>query len=359
VIGVIGAQTFLAGMDDAIASPARFGATWDVEASINDVSGIEGFPAFVDRVASSDDVTDSALAARGLIKIDDVTQPTYAITSTKGTVDYTTLHGRDPAREGEVALGPETAERYGVDIGDTVTAENDAGDAFELDVVGIALLPTTPHSSYDQGAWVTPEQLEAIAGAAPGEQRPGDPEEALPPVQPGQLLRLRDGVDPATWGEQFDDGSGLYLVLPATEPIDLGNLRNVRSLPLLFALFTLVLAVGTVAHVCASVVRRRGTEIAVLKALGMTSRNVRAALAWQATTLSVIGLAVGVPLGVVLGRTLWRLVANETPFVFSPPVAVVALLVALPVTVLLANLIAAIPGRRVARVSPAELLHQE
>ena len=360
VVGIIAAQTFLVGMDDAIATPARFGATWDLETSTPDVVVSDEYAANLEAIAADPDVRDAASSYRALLKIDDVTQPTYAIDDAKGALDYTVYRGRAPAAEGEVALGPETADAYGVDIGDTVTVDRLQGGRSTLTVVGIGLLPTTPHSSYDQGAWVSPDGLYDIAGARPLELAPGSvAEESIPPIDAKTLVRLRDGADRDAVVERLTPLLQSEELVPASEPIDLGNLRNVRALPVLFAVFTLVLAVGTVGHVCSSVVRRRGTDLAVLRALGLTPRQTRAAFGWQATTLSVIGLVVGIPVGLVLGRTLWRVVADLTPLVFSAPVALVGLLVALPVTVLLANAIAAVPGRRAARMHPGDLLTRE
>jgi ABC-type antimicrobial peptide transport system permease subunit len=111
--------------------------------------------------------------------------------------------------------------------------------------------------------------------------------------------------------------------------------------------------------VCISVIRRRATDLAVLRAIGMTPRGTRGVLAWQATTLSAVGLAVGLPLGIVLGRTIWRTIAQLTPLIFAPPLAALTLLLAVPVTLLIANALAVWPGRRAARLRPAELLHTE
>ena len=86
---------------------------------------------------------------------------------------------------------------------------------------------------------------------------------------------------------------------------------------------------------------------------------MRACLAWQATTLAVVGLVVGVPLGVALGRVTWRLVADATPMVYVEPLAVVALLVVAPAALVVANLLAAVPGHRAARLRPAEVLRTE
>lgn len=362
VIGVIGAQTLLAGIDDAIGHPARFGAGWDVETGTADFSGVLTFPDVMDTVDATDEVEASAVAGRSLLVIDGVTQPTYSIVPRKGDLDYTVLSGRRPSARGEVALGPDTADLYDVDIGDVVPVVAHGGAVRELRVVGMALLPTTPHSSYDQGAWVAPDELESLAGALIGELRPGaDPENSLPPIVPMHLATLVPGTDAdemaASLNERLDPTQ--HYASPATLPLDLDNLRNVRSLPRLFAVFTLVLAVGTVSHVCASVVRRRGTELAVLRALGLTPGQTRAALAWQATTLTLIGLVIGLPLGVVLGRTIWRVIADLTPLVFSPPVALIALVVIVPATLLVANVIALYPGHRAARIRPSELLRHE
>ena len=67
----------------------------------------------------------------------------------------------------------------------------------------------------------------------------------------------------------------------------------------------------------------------------------------------------GLPLGVIVGRMIWSLIADLTPLVFAPPLAGLALVLAIPVAVLAANAIALLPGRRASRIRPAELLHQE
>jgi hypothetical protein len=328
----------------------------------NDVAAVGVMEEVFAGIDEADGVAATAVAGRGLISFDDLTQPTYSISPRQGTLDFTVLEGRRPSGPGEVALGPQTAEAYGLGIGDDITATDHEGASHELVIVGTALLPTTPHSSYDQGAWLTLDQLEDLAGAEIGQFAPGqDPAEDSPPILPTHLATVAPGADVDAVVEGIDAGidSPLFDSSPTTEPIDIQNLRNVRSLPLLFAVFTLVLAIGTVAHVCASVVRRRGGDLAVLRGLGMTPRETRWALAWQATTLSVIGLVVGVPLGLVIGRGSWQLIAELTPLVFSPPTALVVLLLVAPVTVLAANLIAAWPGRRAARIRPADLLRAE
>src|SRR5262249_52599050 len=77
-------------------------------------------------------------------------------------------------------------------------------------------------------------------------------------------------------------------------------------------------------------VRRRRRELALLKTLGLTRRQVRAAVAWQASVILAVAGLVGVPLGVAAGHWAWATFATSLGVV---PVTVV------PVPVLLAGLL--------------------
>jgi hypothetical protein len=61
----------------------------------------------------------------------------------------------------------------------------------------------------------------------------------------------------------------------------------------------------------------------------------------------------------VLGRGLWRVVAEFTPLAYRPPLAILALLLIGLVTVLAANLLAVWPGQRAVGLRPAQVLHTE
>ena len=97
--------------------------------------------------------------------------------------------------------------------------------------------------------------------------------------------------------------------------------KDVAVLPLALSVFLAVLAVGAVGHALSIAVRRRGHELAVLRVLGLTRWQSRLVIGTQATLLAVIGLAFGIPLGIALGRTLWRAAANLAPLAYQPPLA--------------------------------------
>jgi ABC-type lipoprotein release transport system permease subunit len=136
-------------------------------------------------------------------------------------------------------------------------------------------------------------------------------------------------------------------------------LKEVEQLPILLGAFLALLAVGAIGHALATAVRRRSHDFAVLRALGMTQRQCRWVVGTQASVLALAGLAFGVPLGLAVGRSVWRIVADYTPIAYVPPVAALTLLLIAPGALLVANLLAAWPGRRAARLRVAHILRAE
>jgi len=106
-------------------------------------------------------------------------------------------------------------------------------------------------------------------------------------------------------------------------------------------------------------VRRRRRDLALLKTLGFTRRQLAVAVAWQATVAALVGIVVGVPAGTALGRWLWDLFARDIYAVPRPTVPVLEVLMVALATIVLANLVAAIPGRMAARTPTALVLRAE
>ena len=120
-----------------------------------------------------------------------------------------------------------------------------------------------------------------------------------------------------------------------------------------------ILGIAALGHALVTAVRRRRHELAILRAIGFTPRQTATTIVAQAATVAIVGLAVGIPLGIVLGRLTWQWVADATPLVFSPPVAVTVILLAIPVTIVVANLLAVGPARHASRLRPATVLRAE
>src|SRR5207244_894615 len=142
-------------------------------------------------------------------------------------------------------------------------------------------------------------------------------------------------------------------------PSDLVNFGQVEGLPLVLSGLLAALAAGVTAHVLVTSVRRRRRDLAILKSLGLLPRQVRAAVAWQATTLAAVGVALAVPVGVAAGRWGWTGFAGRLGVVPEPVVPLLAVLTIIPATLVLANLVAAGPGWAAGRVPPASVLRAE
>ncbi len=106
-------------------------------------------------------------------------------------------------------------------------------------------------------------------------------------------------------------------------------------------------------------VRQRRRDLALLKTIGFVRRQLAAAVAWQATVAAAVGIVIGIPLGLVVGRWLWDLFAQQISAVPYPTVSVPSVALVAVGTVVLANLVAAVPARTAARTPTALLLRAE
>ena len=95
------------------------------------------------------------------------------------------------------------------------------------------------------------------------------------------------------------------------------------SQPLTLALALAGAAVLALALTVLASVRQRRRQLAVLKTLGLRRRQLRAIVAWQASTILVIAALAGVPAGVAAGRWAWASFSSSVGFV---PVTVVPVL---------------------------------
>jgi hypothetical protein len=349
VLGVLAALTFSAGVTDAAGTPARFGQTFALEAYLGENGADWSPPAPVLAAAARDpDVTavDDARIAVADSRDTSITMYTYQAAS-GGAAPVVLRSGRMPLSAGEVVLAPTTAQQLHASVGSTVPLRGTRSGT--ATVSGIGFVPEGSHNSYDAGGWLTRAGYDRLFDGFKYHR-------GLIAIRPGidagaVLARLTRSVTAATGAP-----APLDAIAPPTQ---VAAIRNVRRLPAALGIFLGVLAVGAVGHALATAVRRRRVEVAVLQALGMTRWQSRGLVVTQASVLALAGLAFGVPLGVALGRLLWRVVADYTPLQYVPPAAVWALLLVGPLALLLANLLAAWPGHQAARLRIGHVLRAE
>jgi ABC-type antimicrobial peptide transport system permease subunit len=131
------------------------------------------------------------------------------------------------------------------------------------------------------------------------------------------------------------------------------------NFPVILGSVLIVFGVATLLHVLVVSITRRRQEIGLLKALGFFRRQVASTVLWQTTTVALIGLDVGVPLGVAIGRLVWRAFADYLGVVPVPVVTLRAIGAIALGTLIVAALLAAGPAIVAARIRPARLLQAE
>ena len=372
VATVLAAAIFGASLVALVGTPHRYGQNWDQELS----GGFTSVPSSMAEglVAAAPGVTGYALADIGQLSIGGTQVPAIGVEPVRGDGYLTMLAGQPPANAGQIALGAQTMRALGVRIGQIVRARvvwatGEPGPAMQrlLRVTGTVVLPDFGQSGVSNdtglgnGAVVSPTLLSV----------------ANPTGIPGCttwratcyslfLLRYRPGTDTAMTAARLLAATakvgcpyGGCTVTSDQRPGDMKNYAAIRDTPLTLAAVLGVLAVGTLAHVLLTGVRRRRRDLAVLKTLGFTRGQVLRTVAWEASALAGAALVVGIPLGVIAGRWAWAVFAGATGVASQATVDLPLVLLAIPVTLLLANVIAAWPGWTAARLRPATVLRTE
>ncbi len=273
----------------------------------------------------------------------------------KGSFPPLVIEGRAPSGPDEIAVGSRTLRDLDAHVGQSVEARITESDSppSPVRIVGRAVLPQESSSSgLGKGTVITGDGLRRLGGN-------GD--------VPGPftaVVHFKAGVDKAQARAQLEGRlkSSLgqdWTVAAPDKPTDVVNFGQVQNLPVFLAAVLALLAAATIGHLLVSSVRRRRHELAVLKSLGFVRRQIVATVCWQATTLMAIALGIGVPLGVVVGRRAWGLLADQLGILPRPTVPLVGLLALAPAALLLANAIAAIPAWSAGRTQAAVVLRSE
>ena len=338
VMGLVALLVFVASVDELVDSPDRYGSPFDAMVSgfSGDVLGEGDVDLLADPRAARVGV---GLGGLGRVGGDEVN--TYAFESLKGDMSFTMLDGHRPSGGAEVVLGAATLESAGVALGEEVEVEG-ADGTLRATVVGTAVFPVTDErSAPGRGVLLGREDFERIS--APDE------------INADVLIEWASGVDPEVANEELAEATGTEVFAPRL-PSDVNNLSDVDELPRALAAFLAVLAVVAVLHALLSSVRMRRQDLAVLRALGFESRQLGSTLVWQATTIGLIGLVVGVPLGLVAGRVMWGAVARGIGVVDDPVTPALAVGVVIIAALVILNAAAVVPSRLARKVAPATVL---
>ncbi|MFF9583303.1 ABC transporter permease [Streptomyces achromogenes] len=266
-----------------------------------------------------------------------------------GTKDprYPLVSGHAPRGKGEVLIDSATAKRAGFKVGDTVRLSVDGpvltptvSGIFTTDDGNVAAggsltLFDTPTAQSLFGKKGTYDEIDVRAAAGTSQQAL---KSALDKALPAGLVET-------TTGKQLADDQAAAIA---------DSLSGLEKSLLVFAGIALFVGTFIIANTFTMLVAQRTRELALLRAVGASRRQVTRSVLVEAfavgTVAGVAGLAAGIGIGAGLRSLLGSFGESvpDGPLVISPGTVVAALAVGIVVTVLAAWL----PARRAAKIPP-------
>ncbi len=374
---VVATVTFGSSLATLDSHPALYGWNWSY--AINS-PGTDNIPPVVGHLLSKDrDVAAWTGYTFANVQMDGLTVPVL-LTSARAPLGPPILSGHAVEANNQIVVGSATLAALHKKVGQTVSltygTPKDAPvyvPPTSLVIVGTATLPAVGvsghlHPSMGTGALIpiglVPAAFRrAITNPDPNQNGPIIDVVRLesgvsPAAGRASLQRIVEAADRVTAADPNTVGN-TYAVLSVQRPAEIVNYQSTGSTPALLASGLALGAVVALGLTLAASVRRRRRELAMLKTLGFTQRQLAAAVAWQASVAALVGIVIGVPMGIAVGRWLWILFARAIYAVPAPSVPVAEVVVIALGTVVLAILAAALPGRIAARTPTALVLRAE
>jgi ABC-type lipoprotein release transport system permease subunit len=362
VTALVATTVFGASLSNLTRTPSLYGQSWQLELLPDTRPQMGSIVQDAESDSAVDQITE-AVQPPSLFSIRGINIPVILAEDVKGPLTFPVVSGHLPDADQQIALGNSTLRQLGAHIGSIVPLTTitpfSGSRTTGFEVVGTtSFAPTWGNGGLGTGALLgVGGAKEAVCGSgAASSACRGEIDQKL---QSGVYVLIgaapRPGGDSAVASLAHRYGSLVQLPVTPNYLVDFGQAVN---FPLLLAIALSLFGAATFTHLLVVSVTRRRRDVALLKALGFVRRQIGAAVCWQATTVAVIAVAFGVPVGIAVGRLLWRAFALNLGAVAVEAVAgwlVVALAAAVLV---IANLLAVLPAVSAARMRPSEALRQ-
>ena len=332
-LGLTSTAWFAHSLHDLERSPQRWGYTWS--SSPESGFGPGKFDAAVASTLADPDVAGVGLlyAQSAIVAGRQVDISTFV--SIGGvSVRPHVLSGRLPVSSREIALGRRTAKTLGVGIGDTVWIDSLAFGQSAWNVVGMIVPPTLLSTTNPgDGAFTLPVSHAELFEA---------------PTVNLLAITYRPGADVRSLEDRLkvDPGWKFGARSHARQPGAIATITGVSVLLPWLAGFFLVLGFGATTLAAVRRGTPRGRDVRILRALGFTPRDIRRCSLAEALTIAGVGVLVGVPAGLLVGRQAWKLTTDDLGVVATQPVPVLVVLGAAGVAGFVAVVASALGARR-------------
>jgi hypothetical protein len=355
---VVASLTVGASLDALASQPRLYGWNWTVAMTAAGGVGVLPEKALVRELGDDHEVAAWSGMFFSQLQIDGHSVPVLGA-SPRPLVAPPVLSGHGFQGRDQVVLGSETLKQLHKRVGDSVMVGVGSGSLSKLRIVGTATFPAFGgqiHTEMGTGALLD-YQLIPPASRNLFDLPGGGPNVAFVD------LRSQTGVSMSklhaiagVLSRAVQDNVDVTTVQRPAEIADAGTLR---ATPSVLAAALAAGAVLALAITLVTSVRRRRRDLALLKVLGFTRRQLAATLAWQSSIAAIFGIVFGVPMGIFAGRALWSQFARSIYAVPDPVTPVVSTVLVGIGALIFATLVAWLPGRSAAQVTPAEILRSE
>ncbi|MFE2041037.1 ABC transporter permease [Streptomyces sp. NPDC059477] len=266
-----------------------------------------------------------------------------------GTDDprYPLVSGQAPSGPDEILIDSETAERGGYKVGDTIRMSID-GPVLDPRITGIF---TTDDGNVAAGGSLALFDT-ATAQSLFGKQ--GTYDEIDVQAEPGvSQAALKAALDGALPQDAVETSTGEQLADEQADDIAAG-MSGIQQGMLAFAGIALFVGTFIIANTFTMLVAQRTKELALMRAVGASRRQVTRTVLVEAFFVGAIAAVAGLVAGIGIGAGLRALMGSldltipAGPLVVSPGTVLIALGVGIVITMLAAWL----PGRRAAKIPP-------
>ncbi len=360
VAAVMTSLVFGVNLSRFVSTPHLYGRNWDVMLDPQSGFTMLSRGEVASFVARQPDLAAWSVGDHGTVELRGRVVAAVGIDTGQGAwLGPTLLEGRRPSSPEEIALGTSTLRRLGKKVGDEVEASV-SGRQVRLHIVGRAVFPAFSQGSFaptdlGEGALTTASALSS--GDSSSQYNFFLVRFADTPAKAREVSSLITQFAPQ--GGYDGCRSEACGVNTRQLPTDVANYSHIEWLPVVLAGVLALLAVGVLVQVLLLLIDRAHRDTAVLRASGFVRRQVMSVVRWQASTIAVVAIAFGVPLGVGAGRWCWILFTDAIGAGTSAIVPTTYLAVAVPAVLVIANAAAAIPARRAGRLSTVTILRAE
>jgi hypothetical protein len=362
IAAAVATLAFAGNLVALVETPSRYGQEWD--RMVDGEFAIAPVGRIVDRLSGMAGVA-IGVGNYGNVAVNGLAVPAFDLKSVRGVVSMGVTEGQPAVYPDEIVLGGETMDRLGVRVGDTVSVTMGDGAARPMRLSGQGVFPQMGQGSFSTTGLGVGAQLSG------GSLQPlGDIDRVPPHYQLDGKTYNFVALDLAGSPGGLDDelselqaasvADGAFTVIRTEQPpTRIRDLQRIRIIPAVMAAVLALVAVASLAHLLVIGVRDRRRELALLRTLGFTGRQLHATVSWQASVIALTALLIGAPLGLALGHAVWRRFADSLHVAAQAATPWSWLLVVAVVTLVVANVVAALPGQSAARATPAVTLRNE